>query len=62
MNNLAISNHTALKLGTQALRSYLKVSCQYELYILLNTRVSVAKDHDIKLNEGQTTHGPPSFA
>ena len=52
----------ALKLDVKALRSYLKVSCQYELYTLLNTKVSVAKDHDIKLNEGQTTHGPPSFA
>ena len=51
-----ISSHTVLKLGTQSLRSYLKVTCEYELHILPNTKVSTAKDH------GQTTPGPPSIA
>ena len=41
----AISSHTALKLGTQSLRTYLKVTCEYELHILPNTKVSTSKDH-----------------
>ena len=35
----------ALKLGDQALRSYLKLACEYKLHILPNTEVSTAKDH-----------------
>ena len=35
----------ALKLGTQSLRSYLKVSCQYDVHIFPNTKVTIAKDH-----------------
>ena len=35
----------ALKLGSQALRSYLKLACEYKLHILPNTEVSTAKDH-----------------
>ena len=34
VNKFATSSHTALKLGTQSLRSYLKVTCEYELQIL----------------------------
>ena len=34
VNKFAISNHTALNLGKQALRSYLSLICEYELYIL----------------------------
>ena len=45
LNKLAILNCTALKLGVQALRSYLKVTCKYELYILPDTIISAAKDH-----------------
>ena len=45
VNKLAISNHSALILGVHALRSYLKLSCEYELYILPNKKVSPAKDH-----------------
>ena len=45
VNKFAISGHTAFKLRTQSLRSYLKVTCEYELHILLNTKVSTAKDH-----------------
>ena len=41
----AISSHTALKLCTQSLRSYFKVTCEYELHLLPNTKVSTAKDH-----------------
>ena len=35
---------TALNLGIQVLRSYLKVVCEYELHTLPNTKVSTAKD------------------
>ena len=45
VNKFAISNHTALKLDVQALRSYLSVIFEYELYILPNKKVSAAKDH-----------------
>ena len=41
VNKFAISNHTSLKLGIQALRSYLKLICEYEFHTLLN----IAKDH-----------------
>ena len=45
VNKFAISNHTALKLDVQALRSYLRPICEYELYTLPNKKVSAAKDH-----------------
>ena len=45
VNKFAISNHAALKLDEEALRSYLSLICEYELYILPNKRVSSAKDH-----------------
>ena len=45
VNNFAISTHTALKLGIQALGSYLKPNCEYELHIIPNTKVGAAKDH-----------------
>ena len=32
-------------LGVHALRSYLKLICEYELYSLPNKKVSTAKDH-----------------
>ena len=57
----AISNHTALKLDVQALRSYLSLICKYELDILPIKKVSSAKDHGKKLYGGQTTPGQPSF-
>ena len=41
----AIWSHMAFKLDKQALRSYLKLTCEYELHILTNTYVSVAKGH-----------------
>ena len=44
VNKFAISNHTALILGAHALRSYLKLICEYELHSLPNTKVSGAKD------------------
>ena len=34
VNKFAISNHTALMLGVRALRSYLKLICEYELHNL----------------------------
>ena len=45
VNKFAISNYTALKLDAQTLRSYLRLICKYELYILPNKKVSAAKDH-----------------
>ena len=45
VNKLAIWNHVAFKSHIQALRSYFNLSCEYELHILSNTKVSVAKDH-----------------
>ena len=35
----------ALKLGIQALRSCLRLPRKYDLHILSNTKVNVAKDH-----------------
>ena len=45
LNKFAISTHIALKLGIQALGSYLKQKCEYELDIIPNTKVGAAKDH-----------------
>ena len=45
VNKLTISNHVALKLAIEALKSYLKLTCQYQFHILLNEKVSAAKDH-----------------
>ena len=45
VNKFAISNHTALILGVDALRSYLKLICEYELHSLPNKKVSGGKDH-----------------
>ena len=45
VNKFAISNHTALKIDLYTLRSYLRLICEYELYILPNKKVSTAKDH-----------------
>ena len=42
----AASTHMALKLDRQVLRNYLKLTCEYELYILSNTKVGAAKDRD----------------
>ena len=45
VNKFAISNHMALILGVHALRSYLKLICEYELHSLPNKKVSGAKNH-----------------
>ena len=45
INKFAISNYTTLKLHVQALRSYLSLICEYELYILPDKKVSTTKDH-----------------
>ena len=45
VNKFGISNHTALQLAIQALRSYLNQTCKYELHILSNTKVIAAMDH-----------------
>ena len=44
VNKFAISNHAALILGVHALRSYLKLICEYEIHSLPNKKVSGAKD------------------
>ena len=36
----------AFKSGIDALRSYLKLTYEYEFQIFSNTKVSAAKDHD----------------
>ena len=55
-----LMSYTALKLATQSLRSYLKVTCEYELYILPNTKVSTAKDYGekyMKVRPGKRSEG-----
>ena len=44
-NKFAISNHTTLILDVHALRSYLKLICEYELHGLPNKKVNGAKHH-----------------
>ena len=44
VNKFAFSNYTALILDVHALRSYLKLICEYELYSLPK-KFSGAKDH-----------------
>ena len=43
--SFAILSHAVLKLGTQNLGSYMKLTCEYEVDILSNTKVSLAEDH-----------------
>ena len=45
VNKFAISNHATLILGVHALRSYLKLICEYETHSLPNEKASGAKDH-----------------
>ena len=45
VKKFAISNHRALKFDAHARISYLRIICQYELYILPNKKVSAAKGH-----------------
>ena len=45
VNKFAFSSHTALILDMYALRSYLKLICEYELHSLPNKKVSGARDH-----------------
>ena len=45
VNRFVISNHTALILCVHALRSHLKIICEYELDSLPNKKVSGAKNH-----------------
>ena len=42
-NKFAILCHTVLKLGIQNLESYMRLTCEYELDILSNTKVGLAK-------------------
>ena len=45
VNKFAILIHTVLKLGTQNLGSYMRLTCEYDLDILSKTKGSLAKDH-----------------
>ena len=40
-----LMDRMALKLRIHALRNYLKLTCEYELHILPNKKVSAAKGH-----------------
>ena len=62
VNRFAISNHTALILGVHALRSYLKLNCEYELHSLPNKKVSGPKDYGKNCIKVKTALGPPSLA
>ena len=44
--SLLVEVKKTLKLSIQALRSYLKLSCEYELHILPITKTSAAEDED----------------
>ena len=61
-NKFAISNRTASKLGIQILRSYLKLSCEYEVHTISDTKVSAGKDHGENYIKSQTASGPLPFA
>ena len=41
VDKFAISSHTAFNLDKQALRRYLKLTCEYELHILPNRKIMV---------------------
>ena len=43
VNKSAISHHTALILGVHALRSYLKLICEYELDSLPNKKLAAQR-------------------
>ena len=45
VNKFVISNHTVLILGAHALRSYLKLICEYEIHSLPNKKDRGAKNH-----------------
>ena len=45
VSKFAISSHTVLKLRIQNLGSYIRLTCEYELDILSNTKVSHTKVH-----------------
>ena len=45
VDKFAFSSHATLIIGTQALRSYLRLTCEYEHHTLQNAKVSTAKDH-----------------
>ena len=45
VNKFAILSHTVLILRTQNLGSYMRLTCEYELNTLSNTKVSLANDH-----------------
>ena len=61
INNIAISNHTSLKLFVQTFRIYLKLIYKYELDTLLKIQNLVPQRIEEKLHEGHTASGPPSF-
>ena len=58
----AIRSHMDLKLGIQALRSYLKLTCEYGRHILSNTNVSPVKDNGKNYMKVRAPWGSSSFA
>ena len=52
-------SYAALEFGKQALKSYLKITCEFHLRTLPNKKVSTAR---LKPHEVQTALGPPSLA
>ena len=51
VNKFAISNHMALILDVYALRSYLKLICEYELHSLPSKKVSGTNDDGKNCNK-----------
>ena len=51
----------ALKLGKQAFKSYLKITCEFQLRSPPNKKL-VQERTMVKLHEGQTSPSPPSLA
>ena len=45
VNKFATSAYKALKLSTQALKNYLKITCEFRLHILPTSKLSAAKDY-----------------
>ena len=45
LNNFVLWSHIGFKLDLETHKRHMDLSCKYELYICLNTKVSTAKDH-----------------
>ena len=61
VNKFTILSQTILKLGIQNLGSYMRLTCEYELDILSNPKVSLAKIHGENYMNLRLLLGLPSF-